>query len=338
MRELRLIPEESNGTSLVFALADDQDAEELFVPVTAELKDLLDRTPTDAPVARPIGSPAEDEAEDFADQQVPEEPEPTVSAPQTALVTAPREPDPGLSAPLQLRPREIQDRIRAGEPIAEVAEAAGVAESRVEPYAHPILQERAQMVDVAKRAHPIHQGTTSELTLGEVVAQGFAAHGYDLRSARWDAVRELGDNWVIQVAWQAGLSDNLAKWKVNLAGGNPTVEARTPVAADLIDPDFTQPVRTLTPLRGADLDEEEDVDGDEEIALAPASEQFEDADLTDTQEIGAPEDDFLRHPETEDADGRGAHHQPKKRRRKAVTPHWEDVLLGVRTNTKRPRK
>ena len=29
--------------------------------------------------------------------------------------------------------------------------------------------------------------------------------------------------------------------------------------------------------------------------------------------------------------------QPTKRRRKAVTPHWEDVLLGVRANTKRPR-
>ena len=29
--------------------------------------------------------------------------------------------------------------------------------------------------------------------------------------------------------------------------------------------------------------------------------------------------------------------KPTKRRRKAVTPHWEDVLLGVRSNTKRPR-
>ncbi|HZK32374.1 MAG TPA: DUF3071 domain-containing protein, partial [Corynebacterium sp.] len=29
---------------------------------------------------------------------------------------------------------------------------------------------------------------------------------------------------------------------------------------------------------------------------------------------------------------------PTKRRRKAVTPHWEDVLLGVRANTKRPRQ
>ena len=42
------------------------------------------------------------------------------------------------------------------------------------------------------------------------------------------------------------------------------------------------------------------------------------------------EGDFLRHPDEDE--------QPKKRRRKAVTPHWEDVLLGVRTNTKRPKR
>ena len=40
-------------------------------------------------------------------------------------------------------------------------------------------------------------------------------------------------------------------------------------------------------------------------------------------------EEFLQHPETD---------TPKKRRRKATTPHWEDVLLGVRANTKRPRR
>lgn len=38
------------------------------------------------------------------------------------------------------------------------------------------------------------------------------------------------------------------------------------------------------------------------------------------------EDAFLQHPDTE----------PRPRRRKAVTPHWEDVLLGVRTNRSDP--
>ena len=40
-------------------------------------------------------------------------------------------------------------------------------------------------------------------------------------------------------------------------------------------------------------------------------------------------EDFLLHPSDEQDD------RKTKRKRKAVTPHWEDVLLGVRTN---PRK
>ena len=49
-----------------------------------------------------------------------------------------------------------------------------------------------------------------------------------------------------------------------------------------------------------------------------------------TDESGAEQEDegFLLHPTEE---------QGKKRRRKAVTPHWEDVLLGVRTNPKKKR-
>ena len=41
------------------------------------------------------------------------------------------------------------------------------------------------------------------------------------------------------------------------------------------------------------------------------------------------DEDFLQNPDPE--------RKPTKRRRKAVTPHWEDVLLGVRSSTKRPR-
>lgn len=44
----------------------------------------------------------------------------------------------------------------------------------------------------------------------------------------------------------------------------------------------------------------------------------------------AVDEDFLQNPDPEP--------KPTKRRRKAVTPHWEDVLLGVRANTKRPRE
>ena len=100
------------------------------------------------------------------------------------------------------------------------------------------------------------------------------------------------------------------------------------MAADLTDPNFAQPVRSLSAVRadvadGADLADVAETDEAEE---ATGHSQPE---VVDTQD-DVVEGDFLRHP-SEDG-------QPKQRRRKAVTPHWEDVLLGVRTNTKRPKR
>src|SRR6478609_10884225 len=52
----------------------------------------------------------------------------------------------------QLRPREIQARVRAGEPLEVVARTAGVPIDRIEPYAAPVLTERTAMADRARRS------------------------------------------------------------------------------------------------------------------------------------------------------------------------------------------
>lgn len=228
-------------------------------------------------------------------------------------------PDPLYATPLSMRPNEIQSRIRAGASTEELAEEMGVAASRVEPYAHPVLLERAQVAEAAKMSHPLREDGPAKLTLFEILASAFAARGHSLHDATWDATREAGDAWVVHVRWSAGLSENEALWSFKRQMGSaPTTEARNAVAADLTDPDFVQPVRSLTavedPRRAAD----------------------DAADLGDTAEIAGlaaaaevTEGDFLRRPDEDGA--------PAKRRRKAVTPHWEDVLLGVRTNPKKPR-
>ncbi|MEH0146865.1 septation protein SepH [Corynebacterium sp. Q4381] len=208
------------------------------------------------------------------------------------------EPDPLFATALSMRPSEIQARIRAGATVTELAEEMGVAASRVEPYAHPVLLERSQIAEAAKQSHPIRDGGPAKLTLFEILASAFAARGHSLVDATWDATREPGDTWVVHLRWQAGLTDNEATWSFKRQmGAGATTEARDAVAADLTDPDFVQPVRSLTA-----------VEDDEPEAL---------------------EGEFLQHPDEAE--------QPQKRRRKAVTPHWEDVLLGVRTTQKRPR-
>ncbi|QYH20448.1 DUF3071 domain-containing protein [Corynebacterium aquatimens] len=243
--------------------------------------------------------------------------------PAAAEAPAPKErtlpePDPLYATALSMRPNEIQARIRAGASTAEVAAEMGVAESRVEPYAHPVLLERSQVAEAAKQSHPLREDGPAKLTLFEILASAFAARGHSLADASWDATREPGDAWVVHVRWQAGLTDNEALWSyTRKMGSAATTEARNAVAADLTDPDFVQPVRSLTAVDTQSFRREA------EPELSPADAEFE-------GEETVAEGDFLRHPDEEA--------QPQQRRRKAVTPHWEDVLLGVRTTPKRPKK
>ncbi|SDL58851.1 Protein of unknown function [Corynebacterium mycetoides] len=230
-------------------------------------------------------------------------------------------PDPLLSTPLSLRPNEIQARIRAGASQKELADEMGVAESRIEPYAHPVILERFQVAEAAKRSHPLRENGPAKLTLFEILATAFAARGGSLSAAEWDATREAGDDWVIHVRWKTGLSENEGLWSFKRSMGSAaTTEARNNVAADMTDPDFVQPVRSLTAV-------EAEPHGDN---TAYSAENEDDPETGAQPDAEIVEGDFLRHPE----EGQ----QPQQRRRKAVTPHWEDVLLGVRTNTKRPRK
>lgn len=253
--------------------------------------------------------------------------EPAQAAEPADTPRTPVEPDPLFATPLSLRPNEIQARIRAGADAASLAEEMGVAESRIEPYAHPVLLERAQVAEAAKQSHPVREDGTASETLYEILALAFAARGHALSEAQWDAVREAGEPWVVRITWQAGLQEHSAEWFFRRSMGSPaTTEPRDPVAADLIDPSFAQPVRSLSahnayapePVQdeAEDYAQNSDLNGDE-------------LSTSETQPHDFAEGDFLQHPDAEE--------KPQKRRRKAVTPHWEDVLLGVRTNTKRPR-
>ncbi|MBA5245443.1 septation protein SepH [Corynebacterium haemomassiliense] len=241
------------------------------------------------------------------------------------------EPDPLYATPLSMRPNEIQARLRAGATATELAEEMGVAESRLDVYAHPVRLERAQVAEAAKQSHPVREDGPAKQTLFEILATAFAARGHSISDAEWDATREQGDSWVVHVTWKAGLTENEALWTFKRSMGSAAqTEARNAMAADLTDPDFAQPVRSLSAVRAdrADVSDEDVADDapEADVTELPVEGNPEVVDTRDDVLEG----DFLRHPDEDE--------QPKKRRRKAVTPHWEDVLLGVRTNTKRPKR
>ena len=112
-----------------------------------------------------------------------------------------------------LRPKEIQARIRAGETVDEIADAAGIAVERVRWFEGPVLAERAYMADQAQRASVRRQGdATPGPQLGEIVTERLKVFGADPDDAQWDA-KKLGDaSWQVELTFISGGRLHTAEW------------------------------------------------------------------------------------------------------------------------------
>jgi len=142
----------------------------------------------------------------------------------------------------QLRPREIQARIRAGASVEQVATAAGESNERIERFAYPVLLERSRMAQLAQRAHPVRADGPDVRTLAEVITETFRQRGHD---ASWDSRRGKDGQWVVALRWQTGRSDNQAQWTFHPGAHGGTVTAADDHATDLIDPQPPTPLRPV---------------------------------------------------------------------------------------------
>jgi len=156
----------------------------------------------------------------------------------------------------QMRPREIQARIRAGESVEQVATAAGVPVERVERFAYPVLLERSRTTQLAQAAHPIREDGPDIQTLGEVISHSFGVRGHDYAQTKWDSWRGDDGKWVIELRWKAGRSDNAAHWSFSPGAHGGTVTALDEHAEDLLDPNSYRAPRTLRAVEAAELEAE----------------------------------------------------------------------------------
>jgi len=92
-----------------------------------------------------------------------------------------------------LTPREMQARLRAGSTLAEVARDAGIDEAWVEPFAVPILAERAEVVSRARQMtlSKARLGESAE-PLGAAVRWNLAGKGLGLPQDTFDAAWRRG--------------------------------------------------------------------------------------------------------------------------------------------------
>ncbi|WP_443403719.1 septation protein SepH [Corynebacterium glyciniphilum] len=355
MQELRFVKDDSDRASLVLRMTTDEgtgdtprDASgdvtesagvaEFFLPVTDELTEFLG-----IPTAVPETTETEDAAgtTDPGAPDTPREPAARVVAPLSSGTPEP------VAVPtrerVHLRPKEIQDRIRHGETVEQIVADTGMEDRRVRPFAVPIAMERNRIADMARDAHPVRADGPTDSPLREVLAGAFAARGESLRASEWSAAMDSSDHWVISVSWTKGNREGGSRFVADFRyvpgeDGPATAEPVNSVASDLIDPRFERPVRTVSPVVPTSRqDDVEDEDPDDPAGESGVPSRDNDATRPDNRPVDAASDPTADAPV--DLFGRRTHpaggdNDSAKRKKKAVTPHWEDVLLGVRTNPK----
>ncbi len=252
----------------------------------------------------------------------------------------------------QLRPREIQARIRAGKTVAAVAAEAVTSVSRIESYAYPVMLERASMADKARAAHPMVDGNPARKTLEELVTATLRERGH-ADGMRWDAYRPDDGGWVVAVHWRAGRSDNSATWEIHTGTRTNTLRARDDAARELLDPS-PRPLRTIAE-SPADANGTEDASAFDRLfgeqaslpaagsdgRLAEAARHPAGSRRQVEQQVGdanavhppadvppAPAPPVSRRPAELTGTDRSAAARPARRGQRPVMPGWEDVLLG----------
>lgn len=146
---------------------------------------------------------------------------------------------------IDLRPRDIQTRVRAGEDPQHLAEEAGTTLEKVMRFAYPVLQERVRVIDEARRARTRSGADGHPVIFGDLFDHRIAALGTEPDSVRWDSFRRPDGGWTVTStmtvqAWDDTEVPLLAKFSLALL--NRTVSALNDVAADLI---HGTPIRAL---------------------------------------------------------------------------------------------
>jgi len=164
-----------------------------------------------------------------------------------------------------------------------------------------VLLERQRAAELATAAHPVLADGPALMTLLESISSALNARGLSSEATTWDAWRNEDGRWVVQMAWQAGLSDNVAHFRFSPGAHGGTVSALDDSASELINPDFERPLRPVAPVAQLEFEEQP--------APAPAQASVE-AEPAPPVHV-------------------------KRGKAKPVVPAWEDVLLGVRSGGQR---
>jgi hypothetical protein len=112
-----------------------------------------------------------------------------------------------------MTPRDIQLRIRSGDSLADVIAASGLPADRVEGFAAPILAEREHTTATALSAPVRRRGeTASARRLRQTVAEALLDRGEDIDFVVWDSWRRSDGRWILAGTWTHAGKDLCARF------------------------------------------------------------------------------------------------------------------------------
>ena len=158
---------------------------------------------------------------------------------------------------LSVSPREIQERVRSGSSITQIAEQAGISPELVEKFAAPVLDEIAFVVSSALSVRLSFAGarpnTTEQIEFGEVIASRLRASGAS--SVEWSALKLEGSTWRLRATFLLANEAHDAAWlfepkKLSLAPDNDmairlsteeTISSKAQSSLRVVEPEITIP-------------------------------------------------------------------------------------------------
>ncbi|WP_324275961.1 septation protein SepH [Blastococcus brunescens] len=143
-----------------------------------------------------------------------------------------------VDAGVELPPRVIQARIRAGETPEQVAAASGTRVERIMRFASPVLQERQRVAEQAREARVRLTEGAPGGELHRFMDERLRLIDSDIGDVAWDAHRTHDGSWQVTGAWRAGDKSGLTRWTFDL----PT---RTVTPADAATMDFAEGTRLV---------------------------------------------------------------------------------------------
>lgn len=270
----------------------------------------------------------------------------------------------------RISPREIQERVRAGESAEHVAITAGVPLERVLRFVGPVLREREHVADQARRARLSGSNGPSSL-LADVVARAAARQGADPDDVSWDSARREDHSWVVLVTWPDG---SAATWALDVMRHQATpLDAPARAISGLAEPqpqpgysDFDPPfdpeagfdARFDDPFdhradgpdaAGSSHDDQRDDQRRHNVraftprAVTPTlydedDESTDSADLHDAPDQARPAGADRQHPTTGDDSAAAKPPAPpaaparaSRSSRRARVPKWDDIMFGPKS-------